>query len=307
MLLRLVRLWLLRLRLLLRLLLLLLLRLLLVLLRLLLLLLMLVLLLRLRLLLCFGLLAAAVLVLRVVAAIVVATVVVAATTVVTVIAIAAIAAIFAASLRFGLHRLRGRCRAACEHRFQPADETTAGGHRLRHCHRCRNDRLRFGHRLGFAQRCGLRRLHIGHHRGRRDVELGLGQRDRRQLARGTALVAGARGFLAEFVLADAGDFVVRSVQLLVGDDHDRRIVAAFDFAQGIALFVEQEVGDLHRGLHQHLPGVVLHRVLLGNADDRQRQRLDAAHAAVAFAARADDLAGLAQRRAQALAAHLHQA
>src|SRR3546814_17396248 len=65
--------------------------------------------------------------------------------------------------------------------------------------------------------------------------------------------------------------------------------------------------DLDRGLHQHLPGVLLHRVLFGNADDGQRQRLDAAHAAVAFAARADDLAGLAQARAQALARELEQA
>src|SRR3546814_12241770 len=62
-----------------------------------------------------------------------------------------------------------------------------------------------------------------------------------------------------------------------------------------------------RGLHQHLPGVLLHRVLFGNADDGQRQRLDAAHAAVAFAARADDLAGLAQARAQALGRELEPA
>src|SRR3546814_3193171 len=66
-------------------------------------------------------------------------------------------------------------------------------------------------------------------------------------------------------------------------------------------------GDVDRGLHQHLPGVLLHRVLFGDADDGQRQRLDAAHAAVAFAARADDLAGLAQARAQALARELEQA
>src|SRR3546814_1882655 len=80
--------------------------------------------------------------------------------------------------------------------------------------------------------------------------------------------------------------------LLVGDDHDRGVVALLDLAQRAALFVEQVVGDVDRGLHQHLPGVLLHRVLFGNADDGQRQRLDAAHAAVAFAARADDLAGL---------------
>ena len=48
---------------------------------------------------------------------------------------------------------------------------------------------------------------------------------RRQLARRAALVAGLAGFLAELVLADAGDFVMRRLQLVVGDDHDRRVVA----------------------------------------------------------------------------------
>ena len=100
---------------------------------------------------------------------------------------------------------------------------------------------------------------------------------------------------------------MRGLQLLVGDDHDRRLVPALDLGQRGALLVEQIVGDLQRRLHQHLAGVVLHRVLLGDADDRQAQRLHAAHAAVALAARADDLAGLAQRGAQALAAHLQQA
>ena len=129
----------------------------------------------------------------------------------------------------------------------------------------------------------------------------------RQLARGATLVAGAGGFLAQLVLAQAGDFVVRGVQLLVGDDDDRRIVALLDLAQRAALLVEQVVGDFHRGLHQHLPGVLLHRMLFGNADDRQRQRLDAAHAALAVATRAHDLAGFTQARAQPLAAHFHQA
>jgi hypothetical protein len=129
----------------------------------------------------------------------------------------------------------------------------------------------------------------------------------RELARGAALVTGLGGFLAQLVLADAGDFVVRGVQLLVGDDHDRRIVACFDLAQRAALLVEQEVGDFHRHLHQHLAGVVLHRMLFGHADDRQRQRFDAAHAAMALAARADDLAGFAQLRDAGAGGHFQQA
>ncbi len=84
-------------------------------------------------------------------------------------------------------------------------------------------------------------------------------------------------------------------------------MALFDLAQGAALFVEQVVGDFHRGLDQHLPGVFLHRMLFGDADDRQRQRFHRAHAAMAVATRADDLAGFAQARTQALAAHFHQA
>ncbi len=149
-------------------------------------------------------------------------------------------------------------------------------------------------------------LDLGHRR-RRDVQLALGQRVHRQLARGATLVARLVALFTQLVLAQAGHGVMRGVQLLVGDDHDRRLVALLDLAQGTALLVQQVIGDLHRGLDQHLPGVLLHRMLFGDADDRQRQRLDAAHAAVAVAARADDLAGFTQARAQALAAHFQQA
>ena len=100
---------------------------------------------------------------------------------------------------------------------------------------------------------------------------------------------------------------MRRVQRFVGDDHDRRIVALFDLAERATLFVEQVIGDFHRHLDQHLTGVVLHRMLFGETDDRQRQRFDAAHAAVAVAARADELAGFAEARTQALARHFHQA
>ena len=134
-----------------------------------------------------------------------------------------------------------------------------------------------------------------------------GQRDGVELARSAALVTGLAGFLTHFVATNAGDFVVRRVQLFIGDDDNWRVMALFDFTQRAALFIEQEVGNFHRDLHQNLPGVVLHRVLFGDADDRQRQRFDAAHTAMAFAARAYDLAGFAQARAQALAAHFHQA
>src|SRR5690606_37565456 len=162
-------------------------------------------------------------------------------------------------------------------------------------------------RSRLALRGGPRRAHVGDRGRRRHVEVGLGQRDGGELARGAALVARPPGFLAEFVLADPGDLVVRRVQLVVGDDHDRRIVPLLDGRPRAALLVQQVVRDLHRGLHQHLPGVVLHRVLLGDADYRPRQRFDAAHAAVALAAGAHDLGRFAQARAQPLARHLQQA
>src|SRR5690606_39143087 len=204
-------------------------------------------------------------------------------------------------------RLRRRRGRTADQRLQPAHEPAAG-----RCRRGRSSRGRGGCRgcgcllARLPHRGRLRRAHVAHGRGRH-VEVGLVERDRRHLARSAALVAGTAGFLAQLVLADPGDLVVRGLQMLVGDDHDRRLVPALDLRQRGALLVEQVVGDLQRRLHQHLAGVVLHRVLLGDADDREAQRFDAAHAAVALAARADDLAGFTERGAQALAAHLQQA
>ena len=168
----------------------------------------------------------------------------------------------------------------------------------------RCDRFVFG--LGLTHRRRANWLHLGDC-GHRDVEVRLGQCMRRKLAWCAALVARAGGFLAEFVLAQTRDLKVRGLHLGVGDDHDRRIVSLFDLDQRAALFVQQIVRDFRRCLHEDLSGAFLHRLFFGEAQDRQRQRFDAAHAAVAFATRADDLAGFAQARAQALARELEQA
>src|SRR5690606_11749317 len=152
---------------------------------------------------------------------------------------------------------RRRGRTGAEQAEQAGEETglrSGSGNRCRCCLLLDLARL--------ARRRRLRRLHVAHRRQCRDVEVGLGQRMRGQLARRAALVAGARGLLAELVLAQPGDFVVRRLELVVGHDHDRRTVARLDFLQRAALLVEQEVGDLHRGLDQHLSGVLLHRMLL---------------------------------------------
>ena len=209
--------------------------------------------------------------------------------------------------------------AAAENALQPTHETAGFGgwggllrERGRRCgRRGLRLRLRRGGARGFlavlAQRRRARRLDVGHCGRGRDVQIRLGQRDRRQLARGAALIARLCGLFAQLIVADTGDFVVGCMQRFVGNDHDRRVVALLDLVQRAALFVEQIVRNLDRNLHQHLAGVVFHRMLFGEADDRQRQRFDAAHAAVAIAARADKLAGFAEARAQPLARHFHQA
>ncbi len=210
-------------------------------------------------------------------------------------------------------RLRRPRRDRGGRRRLPAEEAQDA---LDHAHRMRRRRDRRGrgrnrrHRCRLArlaQRRRLRGLDVGDRGRRRNVEVRLGQRMRRQLARRAALVARTARFLAKLVLADARDLEVRRLELVVGDDDDGRIVALLDLGQRAALLVEQVVGDLGRGLHQHLSGVVLHRMLFGQAQYRKRKRFDAAHAPMALAARADDLARFAQRRTQALAAQFEQA
>ncbi len=73
-------------------------------------------------------------------------------------------------------------------------------------------------------------------------------------------------------------------------------MALFDGADRIALFVEQEGGDLDRQLGDDPTGFVLHRFFLDQPQHAQRQRFHVADGALAVAARADDVAGLIQRR-----------
>ena len=215
-------------------------------------------------------------------------------------AVTALAAIIAA----GLLAFFGRRRFVAGEQRRQAGEKAALGHRGLHG---RGQRRRHRLRRFLAHRRRVRRAHGGHGRHVGNVDVRLGQRVHGQLARRGAVVAGTGAVFAKFVVAQAADVEVRGLELVVGDHHHRRVVPGLDLDQGAALFVEQVVGDFRRGLHQHLAGVFLHRVFFGQAQDRQRQRFDAAHAAMAFAARANHLAGLAQARAQALAAHFKQA
>ena len=103
-----------------------------------------------------------------------------------------------------------------EQTLDPADEAGAG-RCLGRCRR-RSNRL---YRDRLTHRSGLAVLDIGDCRGGRNVQLCLGQSQYRQLAWGATLVARLAGFLAQLVFTQAGNRVMRRVQLLVGNDDDR--------------------------------------------------------------------------------------
>jgi hypothetical protein len=100
---------------------------------------------------------------------------------------------------------------------------------------------------------------------------------------------------------DPFDTEVRGLQVRIGEQQDVDPLALFDAKNGIALFVQQEGGHVHRQLRQDALGVLLHGLLLQDAENGEGQGLDAADGALALAARADELTGLAQGGAQALA------
>ncbi len=60
-------------------------------------------------------------------------------------------------------------------------------------------------------------------------------------------------------------------QLVVGDDDDLDLLTHFDLTELTALFVDQEIGDIRWCLHQHLSGVLLHRMFFDQTQGRQRQ------------------------------------
>ena len=133
-----------------------------------------------------------------------------------------------------------------------------------------------GHRQGddflfSGDRARIDRLDSRHRRLRRDVEVVLAQRNGVDLLLRLALVARLAGFLDEVGFLQALHRVVRRLDAVVGHHHHRRVMATLDVDQRAALLVVQVVGDVGRGLHQHLRGVVLHRLFLGEAQDRQGQ------------------------------------
>ena len=109
------------------------------------------------------------------------------------------------------------------------------------------------------------------------------------------------------VVADAFDLEVGRFQVRRGNDHQVRFGALFDVRHVAALLVEQIRGDSQRHAGANDGTALLERLLLDDAQDRQRQGLDVADAALAEAARADFGGEVVERRAQPLPRHFHQA
>lgn len=119
---------------------------------------------------------------------------------------------------------------------------------------------------------------------------------------GGQLIARLVGDQALRVLAaDALDPEVWCLELPTGQHQYIHALALFDFEKGAALFVEEEGGHIHRQLRQDAFRVLLHGLFLQDAEDGEGEGLDAADGALTLATGTDELAGLAEGGAQALA------
>ena len=164
--------------------------------------------------------------------------------------------------------------------------------------------LRLGSDRGAAARCGLDRSFLANQSARGGGRLGGGFFGFRS---GGDFVAGlaAQGFRA--IVTQALHFEMRGFQMIVRQDHDTRTGAQFDLGDRVALLVEQEGGDRDRYLSADFGGAILQRFFFDQAQDGQRQGFDVTDDALAVAAWADDAAGLAEGRTQALTGHFQQA
>ncbi len=120
-------------------------------------------------------------------------------------------------------------------------------------------------------------------------------------------VGGAERFQARVVVAQALELVVRRLQVRVRNQQHVQALLEFDARNLLALLIEQEGHHLHRHLHVHGSGVVLHRLFLHHAQNLQGRAFGITDVAGALAARAGDVRAFAQGRTQALARHLQQA
>ncbi len=111
-----------------------------------------------------------------------------------------------------------------------------------------------------------------------------------------------------FAFAHAQDGVVRGFHLIVWHDHTAHAaLARFDSGNRFTLLVQQVGGDRYRNDSVNFLGVLFQRFFFNQTQNGERQGFVIANGAGAATARADVMAGLAKRRAQALAGHLQQA
>ena len=108
-------------------------------------------------------------------------------------------------------------------------------------------------------------------------------------------------------MLQALQLVVGGFEGFVGNQQDIQALLDFDLGDLGALFVQQERRDFDRHLGVNRGRVFFHRLFLDDAQDLQSRAFGVAHMARTAAAWAWDRSTFGQRRAQALAAHFHQA
>ena len=109
------------------------------------------------------------------------------------------------------------------------------------------------------------------------------------------------------VVFETLELVVRRFQSFVGHQQHVDALLHFDFGNFRTLFVQQERGNIDGHLAQHRGGAVLHGLFLDDAQNLQCAGFCVADVAGTTATRAGDRSTFGQGRAQALAAHFHQA
>ena len=121
------------------------------------------------------------------------------------------------------------------------------------------------------------------------------------------LVTGVHIVQARVVVLQAFQLVVRRFQRFVRNQHHADALLEFYFGNLGALLVQQETRHFHRHLRPYSSRVFLDRLFLNNAQNLQCAAFGVAHMARATATWARNGGAFAQSRAQALAAHFHQA
>ncbi len=101
--------------------------------------------------------------------------------------------------------------------------------------------------------------------------------------------------------------MLRCLQVNVGDQQDVDFVTQLDGLNILTLFIKQEGGNIDRHLRVHCRRVVFHCFFFEDAKNVERSRLRTTDVPRAGTAGAGDIAGLCERRAQALARQFHQA